>query len=104
MVGTVWYMEVKPGQEEAFEDFYTEKMGPFLLQAPGFFYGDVERCIDPPQDYVVTEWWDTKRAFDSFVRERREEYAALLEERGALVVKEQRLGWYEEPLGVEMTG
>ena len=94
----LWEFEVKPGNEEMFESVY----GPHGAWA-GLFRRDPnyretrllrdcvrERC------YVTLDAWETKKAYERFKAEQRQEYEALDLRCESLTLREQWLGEFED--------
>lgn len=61
MILEVAILDVKPGQESAFErDFATATL--YIRSIPGYLSHELQRCLEAPNRYVLLARWQTLEA------------------------------------------
>jgi heme-degrading monooxygenase HmoA len=58
MVLEVALLDVRPGQEDAFEHAFAEASG-IIASMPGYIGHDLQRCIERPARYLLLVTWET---------------------------------------------
>lgn len=61
MITEIALFTAVPGKEEALEAGIREGM-PFILQHPGCLSSHLERCIEKPEQYLLTNTWTSLEA------------------------------------------
>ncbi|MBB6099012.1 heme-degrading monooxygenase HmoA [Deinobacterium chartae] len=51
------YLDVRPGQQEAFEAAFLQA-GPLIAAQPGYRGHRLERCLEQPERYLLLVRWD----------------------------------------------
>jgi heme-degrading monooxygenase HmoA len=51
-------LDVRPGQEDAFEDAFA-KASSIISSMPGYLSHDLQRCIEQPSRYLLQVRWET---------------------------------------------
>ncbi len=54
-------LNVKPGQEAAFEAAF-KRASPLIASIPGYVSHEVQRCIETPNRYVLLARWESLEA------------------------------------------
>jgi heme-degrading monooxygenase HmoA len=58
MILEVAMLDVRPGQEDAFEDAFAEASS-IISSMPGYTDHELQRCIEHPSRYVLLVRWET---------------------------------------------
>jgi heme-degrading monooxygenase HmoA len=58
MILEVALLDVRPGQEDAFEDAFAEASS-IISSMPGYIEHELQRCIEQPSRYVLLVRWET---------------------------------------------
>ena len=58
MILEVAMLDVRPGQEDAFEGAFAEA-SPIIAAMPGYIGHELQRCIERPSRYVLLVRWET---------------------------------------------
>lgn len=61
MILEVAILDVRSGQEEAFEATFAEAQE-ILAASPGYQRHELRRCLEKPGRYLLLAWWDTLEA------------------------------------------
>jgi heme-degrading monooxygenase HmoA len=98
MFVVLWEFEVKPGCENRFERVYGVNGEWAALFRSDAFYRETRLLRDASRAlvYVTMDAWDSREAFDEFLRARKEEYKTLDAACEGLTAMERRIGAYEE--------
>jgi heme-degrading monooxygenase HmoA len=97
MFVALWEYEVKPGDEERFENAYGPDGDWVRLFRNDSHYYETRLMRDTFRRgvYLTMDFWASREAYEEFVAGHREEYAAIDASGGELTVKERRIGWFE---------
>ena len=58
MILEVAMLDVRPGQEDAFEEAFS-KASPIIASMTGYLGHELQRCIEHPSRYVLLVRWET---------------------------------------------
>jgi heme-degrading monooxygenase HmoA len=97
MFVALWEYEVKPGEEERFENAYGPGGEWVRLFRSDANYRETRLLRDPfrPAIYVTLDFWNSRQAYEKFMAAHGDEYKALDAANEALTSNERRIGWYE---------
>jgi len=94
----LWEFDVKPGFEERFESVYgpSGDWAQLFLRDPAYQRTLLLRDPFRMRTYVTLDFWDSKKAYDSFCQGNTAAYSALDEHCEELTSAERKLGAFEQ--------
>jgi heme-degrading monooxygenase HmoA len=94
----LWEYEVKPGSEKDYEKVYgPEGDWARLFRRDRRYRGTrLLRDMERERVYVTLDYWESREAYEEFLKERKEEYDAIEKIGEALTRTERRMGWFED--------
>ncbi len=97
MFVALWEYEVKPGDEERFENAYGPGSDWVRLFRSDSNYHETRLLRDPfrPLIYVTLDFWNSREGYENFLAEHRAEYEAIDKASSDLTINERRIGWFE---------
>ena len=97
MFVALWEYEVKPGDEERFENAYGPGGEWVRLFRGDSNYKETRLLRDTfrPAIYVTLDFWNSREAYQKFMAAHQKEYKKLDAAGEELTRSERRVGWYE---------
>ncbi len=97
MFVALWEYEVKPGDEERFENAYGPEGEWVRLFRNDSRYKETRLVRDTLRRgvYLTMDFWESREAYEQFMAKHGDEYKALDAAGEKLTSNERRIGWYE---------
>jgi heme-degrading monooxygenase HmoA len=97
MFVALWEYEVKPGDEERFENAYGLHGDWARLFQSATHCREMRLVRDTlrPGVYLTMDFWTSREAYEEFLQKHRREYEEIDSAGEQLAVKERRIGWFE---------
>ena len=97
MFVALWEYEVKPGNEERFENAYGPDGDWVRLFRSDTHYLQTRLVRDSLRRgvYLTMDFWESRQAYEKFMAGHRAEYQAIDAKGEELTLKERRIGWFE---------
>ena len=97
-----WEFRVRPGRRRAFEKAY----GPggdwvrLLGRNPGHIRSELIRDRERPLHYLTLDFWNSRRAYECFMKQNHAEYERIDRRCSFLTVEEKLIGKFDAPIVV----
>ena len=97
MFVALWEYEVKPGREERFEKVYGPKgdWAKLFRNDPNYRETQLLRDAVRERAYLTLDFWNSRRAYERFMKTRATDYKKLDAASEDLTLGERRVGWFE---------
>lgn len=92
----IWQFHVKPARVAEFREVYGSDgaWATLFRRAPGYFGTDLLQSSTKPAVFLTIDHWESAGAWEAFLRDREDEYAALDRACEALTDSEHDLGTF----------
>ncbi|HUC54587.1 MAG TPA: antibiotic biosynthesis monooxygenase [Candidatus Cybelea sp.] len=97
MFVALWEYEVKPGDEERFENAQGPDGDWVRLFRRDTHYHETRLVRDALRSgvYLTMDFWESRGAYEEFMAEHRAEYEEIDRASAGLTINERRIGWFE---------
>lgn len=93
----IWKFQVTAAKRRRFESVYGAKgeWARFFRRGKGYVRTELTRLTGTPLSYVTLDFWLSRKAYDTFQKRHRAEYAALDRKCESLTRKETLIGYFQ---------
>ena len=94
----IWKFEVNPTCKQKFEELYGQngKWVKLFKKAKGYIGTDLTKEVSQENWYLTIDKWQSKGAYENFLKDFKKEYDALDTRGEKLTISEVKIGWCEE--------